>query len=80
MSLFKNPYCLYICILFTITLLYLLCLFFNIVYGIIKEIRSYKAAIRKMKKIEKTNNLIKKEKENRNNLGRFDGELNNENP
>ena len=56
MSLFKNPYCLYICILFTIALLYLLCLFFNIVYGIIKEIRSYKAAIRKMKKIEKTNN------------------------
>lgn len=60
MSLFKNPYCLYICILFTITLLYLLCVFFNIVYGIIKEIRSYKAAIkaaiRKIKKIEKANN------------------------
>lgn len=60
MSLFKNPYCLYICILFTIALLYLLCLFFNIVYGIIKEIRSYKKEItsykvvsRKMKKIEK---------------------------
>ena len=73
MSLFKNPYCLYICILFTIVLLYLLCLFFNIVYGIIKEIKSYKAAIkvaiRKMKKIEK---LIAESKSKQS--GRFDGE------
>ena len=60
MSLFKNPYCLYICILFTIVLLHLLCLFFNIVYGIIKEIKSYKKEItsydvvsRRMKKLEK---------------------------
>lgn len=52
MSLFKNPYCLYICILFTIALLYLLCVFFHIVYGIIKDITSRKVASRKMKKIE----------------------------
>ena len=66
MSFFKNPYCLYICILFIIALLYLLYLFFIIAYGIIKEIKSYKAAIkvaiRKMKKIEKTNNWIKKKR------------------
>ena len=52
MSLFKNPYCLYICILFIIALLYLLYLFFIIAYGIIKEIKSRKVASRKMKKIE----------------------------
>ena len=73
MSLFKNPYCIYICILFIIALLYLLYLFFIIAYGIIKEIKSYKAAIkvaiRKMKKIEK---LIAESKSKQS--GRFDGE------
>ena len=73
MSLFKNPYCFYICILFIIALLYLLYLFFIIAYGIIKEIKSYKAAIkvaiRKMKKIEK---LITESKSKQS--GRFDGE------
>ena len=53
MSLFKNPYCLYICILFTIALLYLLYLFFIIAYGIIKDITSRKVVSRKMKKVEK---------------------------